>query len=644
MNIVTLEDCSKQIVGRQLFDHVDLRINRGDRIGLIGVNGSGKTTLLRIIAGLEAPDGGTVSLADGASLQLLEQEPQLDDSLSVLETLFSSANPAIRLLKDYTRAVGRLEADPHSQARQERVMALAAEMDLTDGWAAEVSAKAILSRLGVAQFDQPVAQLSGGQRKRVALARALIEPADLLILDEPTNHVDADAIAWLEEYLLEVPGAILMVTHDRYFLDRVVNRIVELDRRELVAYPGSYSKYVELRTARHERLAAEEQRRRKLLKRELDWLRRAPKARTTKQKARRGRIEELKQIDYNRGDARVTMALAGRRLGKRVLRVDGLRKSYGELELFRGLSFELQPGDRIGIVGPNGAGKTTFLDILAGTIEPDEGTVEWGKTVHLGYYDQRGLPLDPTKRMHAFIEEEAPLIFTPDRQRVTASQMLEWFLFEREQQHALIGSLSGGEQRRLHLLWTLLHRPNVLFLDEPTNDLDIQTLTVLEDFLDHFSGSLIVVSHDRYLLDRTVDQLIYFEAGQFGTRYPTPFETYQRLRREAEARRAREGGGGNRHADEAEARAPQKTTEHVRGDRVGPAGRGAKLTWRERRELEQTEARVAELEERRDALLAELEQGGSDYVQLESLAAQVTEIDAELDSALERWMELSDRA
>ena len=375
MNLVTLEDVSKQYTERQLLDGVDLRINEGERIGLIGRNGSGKTTLLRIIAGLEQADAGVVSVRGGAYIEYLPQEPHLEGDLTVLDHLFTGQSPQLRLLHDYREASIRLLAEPNNGHWQKRLAVLTDEMDRTGGWAAEANAKSILSRLGVQNFDARLDSLSGGQGKRVALARALIDPADLLILDEPTNHIDADTVNWLEDYLTTVPGALLMVTHDRYFLDRVVNRILELDRRKLVNYPGNYRRYLELSTLRQEQLAAAERKRQNLLRRELEWLRRGAMARSTKQKARKKRIEEIQQLRYDQGQESVAMALAGRRLGKKVLEAQHLSKSYGQLHLFSDVNFSLNPGDRIGIIGPNGAGKSTLLDILAGLTEPDDSTV-----------------------------------------------------------------------------------------------------------------------------------------------------------------------------------------------------------------------------------------------------------------------------
>ncbi|MFQ5614039.1 MAG: ABC-F family ATP-binding cassette domain-containing protein [Anaerolineae bacterium] len=627
MNLVSLENVLKQFSERVLLEGVNLRINAGDRIGLIGLNGSGKTTLLRIIAGEEPVDAGSVTVWGGVRVQYLPQEPRLDGDLTVLDYIFQSDAPHIRLLREYEQASQCLAQDPENALWQERLTALGAEMDRTGAWAAEAGAKTILTRLGITTFEARLHTLSGGQRKRVALAGALIDRADLLILDEPTNHIDAGTIAWLEAYLEATPGALLMVTHDRYLLERVVNRIVELDRRKLVNYPGSYRRYLQRRTARHEQLAAAEARRQGLLRRELAWLHRSPKARGTKQKARKQRLAELQRLRYDQGQERVAMTLAGRRLGKQVLEAANLSKAYGPLQLFRQLDFTLHPGDRIGIIGPNGAGKSTFLDILAGKTKPDSGAVRWGETVQLGYFDQGSGGLRDDQRVIDFIEAEAPLIRARDGTLMAAAQILEWFLFSRPEQRTKIGSLSGGERRRLYLLRTLVHRPNVLFLDEPTNDLDVQTLTVLEEFLDHFSGCLLVVSHDRYFLDRNVDYLMSFEDGVLGTRYPTPFETYRRLRAAAQP------------VNLAASPQPQKPTK-----RRPVASRLRRLSWKEQRELERLEERIGRLETAVQALEAEINAAGSDYLRLQALAEKLQRAQADLEAAEERWLELSELA
>jgi ATP-binding cassette subfamily F protein uup len=622
MNLITIEDLSKQYSERLLFDRANLQINEGDRIALIGVNGSGKSTLLRIVAGLESPDRGDVSSPGGVRTEYLAQEPALEDNISVLETIFRSNSPQMRLLRAYEQASQRLEDSPHNEALQQDLLHLSAELDRTGGWAAEANAKTVLTRLGVTNFAAKVRTLSGGQRKRVALARSLIDRADLLILDEPTNHIDADTVAWLEEYLATTPGALLMVTHDRYFLDRVANRIVEMDRRQLVSYSGNYTHYLEERDSRGQRLAEAEEKRQNLLRRELDWLRRQPMARGTKQKSRKQRVEEMLQLRYDSGDERVAIALASRRLGNKVLDASGLTKRYGEKTVLAGVDLHLEAGDRIGIIGPNGAGKSTLLDILAGKQVADTGSVHWGDTVRVGYYDQRSADLRDQMRLLEFIENEAPLIRTKDGERVEAAQMLEWFLFPRAMQHARIGSLSGGERRRLYLLRSLIHQPNVLLLDEPTNDLDIQTLAVLESYLDQFAGCLVVASHDRYFLDRTVDFMLAMEDGQLGPRYPAPYESF------LERRRAEQAGIELEQAVQPD-------------EKLSPRAPLRKLTWKEQRELEELDNRVSALELQKKLLLDEITKSGDNYEKLRSLTSKLESLDGDLDAALERWFELS---
>ncbi len=628
MNLLTIENLSKQYSERLLFDGANLLINEGDRIGLIGVNGSGKSTLLRIVAGEDTADGGNVNVWGHVRVEYLAQEPPLDEARTVLETIFYSDSPQMQLLRDYQAANEVLQQQPDDAALQAQLLSLSNQMDHTGGWAAEANAKTILTKLGITNFLSKVATLSGGQRKRVALARALIDRADLLILDEPTNHIDAETVAWLEDYLATTPGALLMVTHDRYFLDRVVNRIVELDRRQLVSYVGNYTHYLEERERRHAQLAAAEQKRQNLIRRELEWLRRGAMARSTKQKARKQRAEELIKLRYDSGEDLVAITMAGRRLGSQVLTAKGLTKHYDGKPVLDGVDLVLEPGDRIGLLGPNGAGKSTLLDLLTGRQVPDHGSIRWGDTVQIGYYDQHATDLDEQMRLIEFIENEASLIRTKDGERVEAAHMLEWFLFPRNMQYGRIGSLSGGERRRLYLLRTLVHQPNVLILDEPTNDLDIQTLGVLEEFLEYFQGCLIVVSHDRAFLDSTVDFLIPVENGKLGPRYPTPYSTFIRLYEQEKA----PVKASVPSTVPASSKAPQPTKE--------PAKR--KLSWKEQRELEAIEAQIEAWEAAKAEAIDAMSQCGEDYLKLQQLSDEVSALDEKLDGVLERWMELAE--
>lgn len=628
MNLVTIENIKKQYSERVLLENANLLINSGDRIGLIGLNGSGKTTLLRLIAGLESPDEGNLTIWGGVRRQYVAQEPELDGSLTVLQQIFTSDSPQMKLLLAYEQVVEELDSRPQDPQLLARLSTLSHEMDQSNGWAAENNAKTILTQLGISEFHALIGQLSGGQRKRVALARALLDPADLLILDEPTNHLDADAIAWLETYLQDTPRALLMVTHDRYFLDRVANRIVELDRRELVAYPGNYSAYLEKEAQRQEQFAAAEEKRRGILRRELEWLHRSAAARTTKQRARVERVEELRQIRYDLGEDRVAMALASKRLGKKVLSAHNLSKAFAGQTLFRDFSLDLEPGGRVGIIGPNGTGKSTLLNVLAGKFPPDTGSVVWGPTVELGYFDQEANVLKDEMMVHDFIADTAPLIQTDTGDRLEAAQMLEWFLFTRPQQRAKIASLSGGERRRLALLYTLVRQPNVLLLDEPTNDLDIQTLGVLEQFLDQFQGCLIVVSHDRFFLDRTVDSLIGFDADGKTHRYPTPYDTYTRLRAEELA---------------SQQSASQPSANNSPTRKLADS-QPRKLSFNEKKELERLENRIAELETEQTSLTEAINNSGTDYQRLQQLTEQLHTLEADLEQTFERWSTLAERA
>ena len=448
MNLITLNNITKQYGERVLLDQIDLMINSEERVGLLGRNGSGKSTLLRLIAGIEGADDGERTVWGNVRIRFLTQNPHLDPEQTIIEAVFESDAPLMDLVRRYETALIALQAAPEDEAVQAELAALSDEMDRMGGWEAETEAKMILTRLGITDFHKKIGTLSGGQLRRVAMAQVLIDPGNLLILDEPTNHIDADTVAWLEGYLPKLPAAIMMVTHDRYFLENVVTRIVELDRRELISYPGNYRAYLEQRAERERVLLVKEERRQTQLKRELAWLQRGVRARGTKQKGRKQRIEEMRSDRYESGDDRVAMTLAGRRLGKRVLEAENLSKGYeAGAALFKDLDLQLDPGDRIGIVGPNGAGKSTLLNVLAGKIEPDTGTLDWGSTVALGYFDQMNAGMQGREKMMLgeYLEDIAPLIQTGDGERVTAPQMLEWFLFPRNEQRTQIGSLSGGK-------------------------------------------------------------------------------------------------------------------------------------------------------------------------------------------------------
>jgi ABC transport system ATP-binding/permease protein len=628
MNIVSLESISKQFADRPLLEHVILGIEAGEHVGLVGVNGSGKTTLLRIVAGAEQPDSGRLSTARGLRVAYLPQNPQLNPELTVIEQIFRGDSPEMSLLRAYEQAAAALAATPGSQRLQDSLAELVTQMDLTGAWALENDARTTLSKLGIDTLTARIGDLSGGQRKRVAMASSLIGPADLLILDEPTNQIDIDTIAWLESFLARSTAALLLVTHDRYFLDRVVSRIIELDRGKLYSYPANYSKFLELKAERTEKQAADESRRQTILRKELAWLRRGAQARTTKQQARIDRISALQSGARDAPEDTLQISVASRRIGKRVIEMQSIGKRYGERMLVRDLTLSIGPRDRLGIIGPNGSGKTTLLNMIAGRAAPDSGRIAIGETVHLAYYDQESADLDESQRVIDYIKEGAELIRTGEGATITAAQMLERFLFAPAAHYTPIAKLSGGERRRLYLLRKLMAAPNVLLLDEPTNDLDIQTLAVLEDYLDDFAGALLVVSHDRYFLDRTAERLLAFEGDGRVNEYPGNYSAYAATRSNVAATAA----------DRPEQKRSTVERSHV------PTSKPHKLSFKETRELQELETKIAALEGEQAKLQAQINAAGSDYQALMRLTGELERASATLEAAFERWSELAEIA
>lgn len=626
MQILTVENLSKGYGEKVLFDNISFHIAEQQRIGLIGVNGTGKSSLLKIIAGLDMADSGKVVHANHFRVEYLPQNPSFEENSSVLDQVFYGDSPLIQLLREYEQAVADLQNAPDDEKKQARMFSVQTRMDAADAWESNTQAKMILTQLGLHDFSQQVSELSGGQRKRVAMARALIQPADLLILDEPTNHIDNETVEWLEEYLSRYKGALLLVTHDRYFLDRVTNRTFELDGGKLYSYEGNYATFLEKKAEREENEAAAESKRQNLLRRELAWLRRGAKARTTKQKARVQRAEELRDRVIEGPAAKMEMALGASRLGKKVIEIEGISKAYGDRKLIQDFSYIVLPGDRVGIIGPNGSGKSTLLNMLAGRIQPDGGSIEVGTTVKIAYYTQGSVEMDEKLRVIEYVKEAAEVIQTSNGESITASQMLERFLFAPHMQWTPISRLSGGERRRLYLLRTLMGEPNVLFLDEPTNDLDIQTLSILEDYLEQFPGAVITVSHDRYFLDRTVDHLFAFEGQGTIHHYNGNYSEYLEERREQRS-------------------SPQVAAESVEKSEKTSGNRGnnrtKKLSYKDQKEWDEIEGKIASLEERSVRLKQEIAASGSDYGKVEKLFAEEQQVAAELETAVERWAELS---
>ena len=580
--LLSAERISINFGSRQLLENVNFYLNEGDKTGIIGINGTGKSTFLKVLAGITEPDAGTISRNPNVQVSFLPQNPVMDDSATVLEQVFLHFSPEFRALNEY-------------------------------------EAKSMLNRLGLPDFDQKVGTLSGGQRKRVALAAALLHPADVLVLDEPTNHLDAEMTAWLEDWLRRFKGGLVMVTHDRYFLERVVNHITELSRGKLYHYEANYSKYLELKAQRAEMAEASERKRQSILRVEREWILRGCKARTTKSKERIQRYEALLGQDAPETDDTVQLAAASSRLGKKIIELKDVTKGFDGRTLVDHFSYNLLRNDRIGIVGRNGAGKSTLLHLIAGELTPDSGSVDMGTTVKVGHFSQEGRELDLDQRVYDFIHDIADEVRT-DEGTFTANQMMERFLFPSDLQSVPIGRLSGGERRRLYLLSVLMSAPNVLLLDEPTNDLDVTTLSILEDYLQGFPGPILVVSHDRFLLDKLAESIFEVRDGQV-LRYTGNWSDWQAQRREEEA--------------PAKAEKPKAAAER-------PRERKLKFSYKEQLEFETIDGELAELERQVAECVEAQGRCGSDYVQLQELQVKQAELEAKLEEKTERWVYLTE--
>jgi len=626
MNILSMESVSKSYGIKPLFQDITFGIQEGEKIGLIGVNGTGKSTFLKVVAGIIPPDQGRIAVGNHVKIQYLPQEPVFEQEQSVLDYVFAGEAKVMKLIHQYERILLDLEKNPQDENTQKRLNQIMPQMDAEEAWELETQAKTILTKLGITQFDRLVTELSGGQKKRVAMARALIHPAELLILDEPTNHIDHATVEWLEEYLKKYKGALLLITHDRYFLDRVVGQIIELDQAELHTYQGNYSQFLDQKAARIEQMIASEDKRKNILRREMAWLRRGAKARTTKQKARIERIEKMQNNGMQFSNEKLDFApLGGSRLGKKVLQLEGVTKSNNGRVLIRDFSYIVLPHDRVGIIGENGCGKSTLLNMLAAQIQPDEGQIERGETVRLSYYDQESMELDPEMKVIDYIKEGAEVIYGADGSVLTASQMLERFLFPPNVKWTTISRLSGGEKRRLYLLRKLMEAPNVLLLDEPTNDLDIQTLTILEEYLEQFQGAVIIVSHDRYFLDQTVDHLFYFAGDGQIIHFNGTYSEYLE-KQKADVSKYKEEKREEKAVAEVKPNKPKK------------------LSFKEQKEYEQIEEKIASLEQRCAELLQAIEEAGGDYQKIQHLTEEHEAVNRELEQTVERWAELSEIA
>lgn len=623
MNLLTVEELTMTFADRIIFEDLAFTINSEDKIGVIGVNGSGKSTLLKILAGFQAYDAGTITKKRGLRLEYLAQEADYPKGMTVLEAVLRGDSPVMRLIQDYHEAEQQLQQSAEDEAVQKRFFALAAKMDEQNAWALESEAKRALTQLGIHDFAADVSLMSGGEKKRVALASSLIQPADLLILDEPTNHLDPSAIEWLEAYLAQYKGALLMVTHDRYFLERVTNVIFELDRRQIYRYEANYARWLELKAERLQMEEASWTKQQNLYRRELQWMRRGAKARSTKQQARIKRFEALEATEAPETLSKIKLDTVSARLGRKTVELKSVGHHYDEDRLFTDFSYLVARDDRLGLIGPNGSGKSTLLKILAGEIVPEEGSREVGSTVKIGYFRQEVEAMNPDLRVIEYIRESAETIETGSG-LLSAAQMLELFLFNSALQGTEIKKLSGGEKRRLYLLKVLMEQPNILLLDEPTNDLDIMTLSVLEHYLDDFPGAVIVVSHDRYFLDRVVEHLFAFEGDEI-VHFNGDFNEYMLA-----------------NQDRVSASPAPKPVEATR--EKPKAAAKLKFTMAEQHEMKTIDARIAELEASLESIAAAIIEASSDYVKLQELSAEEAEISARYEEATERWLYLQDKA
>ena len=640
MGVITLQSVKKDFGIKEILKDASFSLNADEKVGLIGTNGSGKSTLLKMIAGIEPIDGGEIIVNPGAKVIYLPQQPDLDESRTVLEQIFADSGEQMNLVREYEEISDKLAKNPEDNQLLSRLGEVTQRMDIIGAWEVETNAKIILSQLGINDFDAIIGTLSGGYRKRIALATALLSEPDLLLMDEPTNHLDADSVEWLQSYLNRRNGALLLITHDRYFLDKVTNRIIEIDRGDFYTYSGNYSYYLQKKAEAEESAASSQRKFKGVLRRELEWLKRGPKARSTKHKARIDRISEMRSTEFKQAQGKVDISTASRRIGKKVIEVNNVSKSFGERTLFKDFTYEFSPEDRVGIIGENGAGKSTLINIITGKEQPDTGEVDIGSTVYIGYFDQHSEELigasNDSQRVIDYIKQEgAEFIETADGTRISASQMLERFLFPPNQQYAPINKLSGGEKRRLFLLRILMSAPNVLILDEPTNDLDVQTLAVLEDYLEDFKGCVIVVSHDRYFLDRTIDRIFAFEDTNI-REFPGNYSVYLDFK-QAEAAKEKQLQA---ELEKSKPNVPaQKVETQVKKE---DNKKKKRLSNWERKEFEQLEGKIAELEDEKTETEMALTKAAGDYSKVQELYEKVEKLKEEIEKSTERWMELAE--
>lgn len=626
--ILTAENLSKTYGEKTLFENINFSVDSGDKIGIVGVNGTGKSTLMQAIARLIPVDSGKFVTMKNIRIEYLPQDRQLNPDNTVLAEAFHGTQPIMKAVREYEIALQKNNAGETDKNTQQSLIKLSEKIDEFDGWQLESDAKTILTKLGINDFNKKTGELSGGQQKRLALAAALIQPCDLLLLDEPTNHLDSETIAWLEEYLAKLSCAIILVTHDRYFLDAAASKILEIDKGNAYSYTGNYSAFLEQKAARIERENASEQKRQNFLRNELKWMRRGAQARSTKQKARIQRFEDVKneQAAIDRPD--VQIALGASRLGKTIIEINEISYVISSNTIIKDFTYTILRNDRVGILGPNGIGKSTLLNLIAGKLQPSAGSIKIGQTVKIGYFTQKNINIDENLRAIEYIKQAASYITLADGTRISASQLMEMFLFDSDLQWMPVGRLSGGEQRRLYLLYILMAAPNVLLLDEPTNDLDLQTMAILEDFIDKFAGAIIFVSHDRFFVDRLADKVFVFEKNGHLQQYPGGYSYYKQMQQQ----------------DNSLPPSDDKAPKSVPLKREKPTAAHKKFTYNEKREYEQIEAVIAETEGSLKVIHLQMEENAADYVKIKELNEQQTLLQAKFDKLMERWAYLEEIA
>lgn len=630
MNLLSTESLSKAYGEKKLFDKIAFGIDDSDKIGLIGINGTGKTSFLKVIAGIDEADAGSFIKSSNLKIEYLAQNPDFDFEITVLEQVFEGSSPLMVLLREHENVSSSLEKNPSDTKLQTKLMELNAKMDLNEAWQIEREAKTVLMKLGIMEFDKKIGELSGGQRKRVAMAGALIRPCDLLILDEPTNHIDNETITYLEDYLSNRKGALLMVTHDRYFLDRVVNKIWELDEGKLYAYQGAYTKFLELKAQREADDKRIQEKKQSLYKSELAWMRKGVEARRTKQKARKDRFKILETEIDKSSDEKLDISVAGKRLGRKIIEINDISKSFGDKVVLKNFTYTVLKGDRIGIVGNNGEGKSSLLNAIARKLDLDSGTIEIGETIKIGYYSQENIDMDTSLRVIEYIKNKAEYIETSDGTKITAAMMLEKFLFTGDMQWSFISKLSGGERRRLYLLSVLMEGPNVLLLDEPTNDLDIQTLAILEDYIDEFNGPVITVSHDRYFLDKIADKIFAFEGdGNIEISFGDYTDYSEKKKQTIEDTASETVKASLKDKDKSSEAKPKAKT---------------KFSYKEQQEFDTIDEKIEQTETKLAQIKIDMEKNAADFVKLAELTKEEERLNSSLEELMERWAYLNELA